>query len=304
MSAPPPKRPAILAVDLGGTRMRVAVFGLDGVLRTKSVSPTPPDRPQALPEAMREAIAAGGAEIGLAVVGVPGPVDYVRGEPLRLPNLPAWEGRLSGRGLADALRLPVIFANDADLAAVGEHRFGAGIGTSDMLYVTASTGVGAGVIIDGRLLHGRRSLAEAGHMVIDRRSGGTMESLGSGTALARLAGEDAALVAQRVRAGDARAREHFLDVADALAIGILNLVYCFMPERVVIGGGLAQAGELLLAPVREYVARHGDSSVSGADIVPAQGGDDVGLLGAFAIGLQSLTDDGARADLVPIQPGA
>ena len=137
---------AILAVDLGGTRLRVAVFDAGGTMVHKAVTRTPREDPGALARAMRDAVAASGVDARAAVVGVPGPVIYATGEVVRLPNLPAWEGRLSAEFLADALGLPVLLANDADLAALGEHRHGAGQGAADMLYVTSSTGVGAGVV--------------------------------------------------------------------------------------------------------------------------------------------------------------
>ena len=289
----------ILAADLGGTRLRIAVFDNHGALLHKDVIRTPPQEPQALPAALQQAArqqatGAGGVAFRAAVVGVPGPLDYAAGEILRLPNLPAWEGHFSARTLANAFQLPVLLANDADLAAVGEHRYGAGQGTANMLYVTSSTGVGAGVILNGRLLQGRWSLAEAGHTIIDYRSAATLESLGSGSALARLAGEDAARVEVKAKAGDSKALAQFQEVADAFAVGVLNLVHCFMPERVVIGGGMARAGDLLLNPVRERLARcDAGFPISAIDVVPARGGDDVGLLGALALALDALAGSAA-----------
>ncbi len=272
-----------LCVDLGGTHLRVAVFSDHGAVLHKSVIATPRDTPEALVAAMKGALADGAVAVRGAVVGVPGPISYRDGQAVRLPNLPGWEEHVAARRLSSELRLPVLLANDADLAALGEHRFGAGRGCSDMVYVTSSTGVGAGVVIGGRLLHGRWSLAEAGHMIIDWRSGATVEEIGSGTALARLAGVDGETVAERARAGDAAALAVFREVADAFAVGVHNLVHCFMPERVVIGGGVSRAGDLLLGPVRQQLDRCTKGcSTSGDDVVVAQGGDDVGLLGAFA----------------------
>lgn len=284
----------LIAVDLGGTRMRVAVFSAEGELLHKSIVPTPRREPQALVQAIRDARDACHVEAGAAAVGVPGPVSYADGTVLRMPNLPGWEQYISRRGLSEELDLLVLLANDADLAALGEHRFGAGQGVTDMLYVTASTGVGAGVIIGGRLLHGAWSLAEAGHMVIERSTGGTVESLGSGTALARLAGVDGATVAARASAGDALALKAFQEVAEVLAIGVFNLAHCFMPQRIVIGGGMSQAGELLLAPVRARLDRCGATCpASGAAVALAQRGDDAGLLGAYALWRETGGENGA-----------
>lgn len=272
-----------LGVDLGGTRMRLAVFDENGRIRQKNVTRTDPEHPECLVEAMRSLIRETALPIERAVVGVPGPISYREGIPLKLPNLPAWEGKLSARQLEDSLDLPVELANDADLAALGEHRFGAGRGVSDMVYVTSSTGVGAGVIVGDRLLHGRWSMAEAGHMVIDWKTGETVEWLGSGSTLARLSGMEGPALDSLIMAGAPNAAAIFASVAAAFAVGVHNLVHCFMPERVVVGGGVSRAGELLLGPLRARLESCTDGCpVSGRDVFIAAAGDDAGLLGAFA----------------------
>ena len=282
----------VLVCDVGGTRLRVAAAEPGGPIVSRQAIPTPKDDPGALVRTMR-LVAETAPPIAGAVVGVPGTVDYSRGEVLKLPNLPDWEGTVNAGGLSADLGIPVLLANDADLAALGEHRYGAGRGSQDMLYVTSSTGVGAGVIIGGRLLSGQLSLAEAGHTIIDRVSGGTLESLGSGTALTRSAGEDAASVANRAAKGDADAVGYFASAAEAFAIGVFNLVHCFSPEVVVIGGGMSQADDLLLGPVRERLAGCGNvCPASHARVVRAQGGDDVGLLGGLAYWTDCSTERG------------
>ncbi|MCH8087239.1 MAG: ROK family protein [Chloroflexi bacterium] len=273
----------ILACDLGGTRLRVAVVDHRGSLDHKQVIATPADDPTVLVRMLREVADSVEGDIAGVVVGVPGPVDYSRGVPLKLPNLPLWEERVGSRSLAEALGMPVLLANDADLAALGEHRYGAGRGYQDMLYMTSSTGVGAGVVLNGRLLRGRLSIAEAGHTIIERTTGGTVEALGSGTALLRLSGENPASVAARAAAGDSEALHYFNDVAEAFAVGVFNLVHCFSPEVVVIGGGMSRSGDLLLNPIRRMLAECGGVCPSSrAVVVEAQGGDDVGLRGAAA----------------------
>ena len=274
---------SILACDVGGTRLRVAVADPDGTVSSKQAVPTPGNDPDALARLMREVIDKGGRTIKGAVVGMPGPIDYQKGEVLNLPNLPDWEGHVSADSLSKELGIPVLLANDADLAALGEHRFGAGRGYRDMAYVTVSTGVGAGVILGGRLVHGKLSLAEVGHTIIDRETRGTVENLGSGTALARLAGEDAASVEARARDGDPDALRYFATVAGDLAIGVFNLVHCFSPEIVVVGGGMSQAGDLILEPIRRVFDACGAGCPSSrVEVVRARGGDDVGLRGAAA----------------------
>ena len=281
---------AMVATDVGGTQMRVAVYDAAGRQRHHRVGPTPHEDPGALVEAIREAVAASPLPVGGAVVGIAGPIDYHLGVPRALPHLPAWEGCVSAQGLADAVGMPVVVANDADLAALGEQRFGAGAGAQDVVYLTASTGVGGGVVLGGRLLRSRYSVAEIGHTVIDRESGASVEGLGSGTALAELSGDDPAAVSARAAAGDERAAALFREVADAFSLGVLNAALCFMPERVVIGGGMSQAGDLLLGPVRERIAA-GPAvlPLRPEDVVLATGGDDAGLRGAYALWLD-LTD--------------
>lgn len=274
---------ALLAVDLGGTRLRVAVFDGGGSILLRSVIPTPLGDPSALARAMKQAASESPLPVRCAVVGVAGPISYRDGEAVDLPNLPGWAPYVSATRLEAETGLDVMLANDADLAALGEHRFGAGRGVSDLVYVTWSTGVGAGVVIGGRLLHGRWSLAEAGHMIIDRRTRETVEDLASGTAIERLSGLRGEVVTARARSGDAEALRLLGEVAEVLGIAVHNLVHCFMPERVVIGGGVAQAGEILLGPVRaELDGCDKGCSIRGDGVALAEGGDDVGLLGAYA----------------------
>ncbi len=277
-----PHRPRILACDLGGTQLRTAVVDAAGQVTQRRAVPTPKGDPGALPALLRDALAEAD-EVDGVVVGVPGPIDYAAGAPTMLVNLPAWEGHVSASILAGRLGLGVLLANDADLAALGEHRFGAGRGFDDVAYVTVSTGVGAGVVLGGRLVRGRLSLAELGHTIIDRHAMKTVEDLGSGTALGRIAGENAAAVSARAQEGDAEAAALFREAADALAVGVLNLVLLFSPQVVVIGGGMSQAGDLLLDPVRQAIAACPASSPAArALVVRAATGDDAGLKGAAA----------------------
>ncbi len=273
----------IIASDVGGTRLRVARMGTDGTVRDRSAVRTPENDPGILGRMIRRALESADGPIDGAVVGMPGPVDYSKGEVLVLPNLPSWAQQVSARSLEEELGIPVLLANDADLAALGEHRYGAGVGSTDMVYVTSSTGVGAGVIVGGRLLHGTQSMAEIGHTIIDRATGDTVENLGSGTALTRLAGEDAASVTALAQAGDPDAVRDMAAVAEDFAVGVFNMVHLFSPERVVIGGGMSQAGDLLLGPVRAMLARSDARFLTArVKVVRAAGGDDVGLKGAVA----------------------
>jgi glucokinase len=291
----------IVASDVGGTQLRVARMGMDGTVRDRSAVRTPENDPGMLGRMIRKALESADGPTDGAVIGMPGPVDYSKGEVLVLPNLPSWARQVSARDLAKELGIPVFLANDADLAALGEHRYSAGVGSTDMVYLTSSTGVGAGVIVGGRLLHGTRSMAEIGHTIIDRATGDTVESLGSGTTLTRLVGEDAASVTARAQAGEPDAVRDMATVAEAFAVGVLNMVHLFSPERVVIGGGMSQAGDLLLGPIRAMLAESDARFYSGrVDVVRAAGGDDVGLKGAVAYWNDTVRTQRAKAINGPV----
>ena len=268
----------ILVVDLGGTRMRTAVLDPYGGLLHRTSASTPPDRPEALAGAILETLESSRFHIAGAVVGIAGPVSYAEGRPLRLPNLPQWEGFVSAEGLARVVGLPVTLANDADLAALGEHRFGAGRGTSDMVYVTVSTGVGAGAILNGRLVHGRRSGAEIGLTIVDVGTGAILEELGSGTALERMTGLSGAQVTLRAAQGDTAAIEAFRRVGRVVGTALYNLARLYAPQRIVVGGGVMQAGVHLLNPVRAFLEERGED----VEVVASALGDDSGLRGGVA----------------------
>ncbi len=278
----------ILACDLGGTRMRIALVSLQGHVHDKQVVLSLDNNPNTLIDALRTALEQAPGKIEGAVIGVPGMVDYHNQEVVKLPNLAAWEGTISGQRLSSALGLETLLANDADLGALGEYRYGAGRGSQDIVYVAAGTGVGSGVVLNGRLLKGRFSLGEIGHTIIDRTTGGTVEELASGIALRRSLGLDVSELAERAAKGDAQAARVFDELCRDLSIGIYNLVHCFSPELVVVGGGMTTAGEPLLEPMRAMLARAGPYRLaSSVRVVRAETGDDVGLLGAAAFWSES-----------------
>ena len=273
----------ILACDLGGTRMRTALVSLDGRVERKQVIPSSGNDPHALTDALHSRLQNSPYNLEGAVLGVPGRVDYHNAEVTRLPNLPAWENSINSAHLSDALGLETLLANDADLGALGEFRFGAGRGSQDMVYVVAGTGVGSGVVLNGRLLKARFSLGEIGHTIIDRATGRTVEQLASGSAIRRSMQLDVSELAARAANGDAEAAKVFDRLCSDLAIGVYNLVHCFSPEIVVVGGGMTTAGEPLLQPMRALLAKAGPYALaSRVRVIKAQTGDDVGLLGGAA----------------------
>lgn len=182
----------LLAVDLGGTHLRSAVVTPQGVAGCHRRIDTPVSSPGTRP--LIEFIRSCDDEPSVAgvVVGLPGRADYEHGRLDRAPNLPpAWVRELNENHLSEAAGIPVTVANDADLAAVAEAWLGTGRNWSDVVYLTVSTGIGAGVVLGDQLVHGSRSLAEIGHCVLDPgslRAGShatTIEDVGSGPALTR-----------------------------------------------------------------------------------------------------------------------
>jgi glucokinase len=207
---------------------------------------------------------------------------------------------------------PVVLENDATAGAAGEHRWGAGAAASNMVYLTLSTGVGGGVVIDGRLYRGSwGNGGELGHVTVDwhgrrcRGCGrrGCLEAYVSGTSIAERAQEagldlrSAEDVAAAARAGEPGAVAIWDETIEALACGLISIVNLFEPELVVIGGGVTRSGDQLLAPVRAAV-REGAMRPAGdaVDVVVSSFGDRVGVVGAAAIVYDRATRQGAHAD--------
>jgi glucokinase len=250
------------------------------------------------------ALAEAGAESSeLAAVGIAcgGPLDATRGtvSPLHLPE---WHDVPIVAMVEERYARPAFLDNDASAATAGEHRFGAGVGTRNMIYLTISTGVGGGVVIDDRLYRGAAGNGgELGHITVDWRGRrcpgcgrrGCLEAYVSGTAIAERAreagfpGSSAADVAESARNGDAVAGGVWEETVEALASGLTSLVNAFEPELVVLGGGVMRAGAQLLDPVRERVRRDAMGPAGeAARIVPAALGDHVGIVGAAAVALE------------------
>lgn len=286
---------SILSVDLGGTNMRAALVSLDGDIQLRASKPTPRDAPcpDALEHLMESVRDQGGGRgsFGTIVIGVPGRVDYCAGRLEHAPNLPAtWLTELTEANLAKLFDAPVFLANDADLAAVGEAYFGAGQPFTDMVYITISTGIGAGVVLDGKLMRGTRSLTEVGHTIIafDHLATGqpaTAEHLAAGPALDRNAtalglGVRGADLVSLVHAGDPLARQAWDKTMRAAGATVANLAHLFSPDVIVVGGGVGRNGALVSEPLNAMLERYGPQNLEvPIAIIEASLGDDPGLIG-------------------------
>ena len=314
-------RPAI-GLDLGGTKILAVVVAADGTVLGRALHPTPHSGRQpliaALAGAVREAAAAAGVALEATAgvgVGAPGPTDPEAGVLLEPPNLPAECQNLPLRDLLQAeLRVRIEVENDANVAALGEHRFGAGRGVGEMIYVTISTGIGGGVLTGGRLLRGAGLTAgEVGHMVLQPEGHdlcgcgriGCWEAICSGTGIARQAREAAAagaapgllqlvggdpagllpaVITAAASAGDAPAQAIIARAVTYNGIGLSNLLHLFSPAMIVIGGGLTHAWDDLIAPGAAWAKAHAMHRPAAAcRIVRAELGDLVGGMGAAAL---------------------
>src|ERR1019366_7536014 len=282
----------VIAVDLGGTNLRVALVDGDGTVLARHRVPTPAQG--SITDALAELIAELECDPDYAaVVAVPGLVDYERRSALWAPHLPpAWVTELAEDRLASRLCRRVSVANDADLAAVGETYFGAGRNATDVVFLTISTGIGAGVLLNRRLVRGRRSVAEIGHTIIDRHAfskgePATLEELASGSSVPRLAhiaavpihsGEQLEALEQR---GNERATALWMEMAENVTIGIINLAWCFGPELIIVGGGIGRE-RALLDPVRERLTQIAPRIAMETSLAEAELADDAGLIGGAA----------------------
>lgn len=305
-----------LGLDLGGTFVKGRLIDADGRELANGSAPTPRTGPADVIAAMRDLgqrLVAGRRLRGVGVA-VPGVIDLRRGEVKFLPNVPGeWEGRPAAHELGDALGAPAFLLNDARAATYGEWHFGAGRGCDHFVMVAVGTGIGGGIVADGKLLTGVDGLAgEVGHTALELHgpictcggwgcaealvSGKTLSTAGRELAAAgeapgllRLAGDDPeritpALIARAAEEGDPGARQLMDEAGYRLGILIGNLVIVLNPARVIVGGGVAQAGAPLFAGIRKtldarvgWFLRH-----TRVEIVAAELGEEAGALGAAA----------------------
>ncbi|MFL5755023.1 MAG: ROK family protein [Chloroflexota bacterium] len=252
----------------------------------------------------REAIAAT-PSIETVGVALPGLFDAATGVARVLVNTPGdWAGTPVGRPIAAAAGVPVALINDGSAFGLAELRLGAGRGAASLVGLTLGTGVGGVVIVDGRLHEGRAGAAgEIGHQTIDLDgplcgcgNRGCLEAFVGADRIAAACGtataEEAVLAAQR---GDRRACEGLSEIGGYIAVGIRNVVAIVAPDRVVIGGGVAAAGDLLLEPIRAAVRRDAAGLVREDEIVLGQLGTWAGAIGAAFHGAEAAQRDEAVA---------
>lgn len=316
-------KPYIVGVDLGGTNVRAAVLerGTEKVvgrgdnlpsLAMEGAAATVGQIAQAARDAMLKANVAPERVLGVGIA-VPGHVKASEGLVKWAPNFKdQWQGVKVAQPVQDALDVPCYLGNDANLAALGEFRFGAGRGTRNLVMVTLGTGVGGGLIVDGKLIEGADGGAgEIGHIIVNPGGRGGNGAFGSvegeaardaiieraerkiqegyQTSLAERCDNQRfvltpAMIAEEAEKGDAIALEVFEETGYYLGLCVANLINLLNPEIAVIGGGIAQAGEIILEPIRRTAYATAIRSLSRTcRIVPAELGDNAGIMGAVAL---------------------
>ena len=306
-------------IDLGGTTVKIAYFDENGTMLEKWEIPTVtadggsrilPDIADSIRQYMDGCGIPDTAILGLGI-GVPGPVN-AKGVVNKCINL-GWGVFNIAEDLSNLVGFPVKAGNDANVAALGEFWKGGGQGCDNMVFVTLGTGVGGGIVVEGRLLHGAHgSGAEIGHLVLNRNETipcncgkrGCVEQYCSATGIVRLAKEAMEGVSElsRLHRANPLTCKDIFDAGkagDALALQVLNQYYAYLgeflaniccvvdPDAVVLGGGVSKAGQMLLDGTRPYFDKYVFHAASGARFALASLGNDAGAYGAFKLALDA-----------------
>ena len=271
-----------IGIDIGGTHIRVAT-GANGEIKQKIDFPTKEFHAsiQEIKGAV-EKLSQTDHIIRIAV-GVPGPLNTRLLKTIRPPNLIGWDNIEIGDILSKLLKSKVVVVNDASAAALGEATYGAGKGKNPVLYYTVSTGIGTGLIVNGKIFHGIIN-PEGGHQIIDRGGprhkgapAGDLESLSSGSAIKRLYGETPT---------EAEGEPEWMEAIDWLAIGLTNSILHFSPEIVVVGGGMTKHRHAFFSPLNKSIEKY-LKEVPQVPIVPTGLGQDSGIIGALTLAERS-----------------
>jgi glucokinase len=314
-----------LGVDIGGTKTIVAVADEEGKIlaqeRIKTLREQGPDvvlsEIEFALKLLLNGIGASRGDVRAIGIGCGGPLDREKGVILTAPNLPGWDNLPIAEYFQRVFRTFVYVDNDVNLAALGEARRGSGSGKDPMVYFNVGTGIGGGIIIDGKVYHGCGNAGEFGHQIIlpdgplclcGRQ--GCLEALASGTSIARRTREylskvsaensiilkyaenieavTAEHVAQAARDGDSVAIQIWQETGMYLGLGVANVVNILNPRLVVIGGGVVKAGDLLLEPLRQTVHQRAMVQLlRDTEIMPASLGDHAGVIGAIYLAMES-----------------
>lgn len=312
----------IIGIDLGGTKISGALANFNGDIVSKCTLSTKAEEGE---EAVLERILFVGESVleeskvnkddVLAIgIGCPGILNVKEGEIVTTPNLPFKNFNVI-KPLKDKFNIPVYLDNDANVAAIGEYVFGAGKGTNNMVFITVSTGIGGGAVLNGKIYRGNTCNAlEIGHMTLEKDGPrcncgnyGCAEALASGTAIGKAAneaiknGKKTSLanyekvtsfeVFKEAEKGDEVAQEILNKALNYLGICVANVITSFDPEVVIIGGGVSKGGQIVFDKINEVVeSRCFEAMWKSTNIVPAALGTDAGVIGAVALAIMERKD--------------
>lgn len=311
---------AVLGIDLGGTKIAAALVDRDRNILWEEKIPTEAasgvDGVVGRMVDLFQRASAHGKPVAIGL-GIPGPLDLNKGMVIKAPNL-GWQNVPITAMMEQATGVKVFLQNDANAAALGEQVFGAGKGISDLIYITVSTGIGGGFVVNNRLIQGRDGGAgEIGHIIVEEDGPlcgcgqhGCLETVASGTAIARMMGErlrngaqsaalemaggdlskvDTVIIGKVAQAGDPLAKDVISIAVHHLGVAVATMVTLFNPGMIIIGGGVANIGDLLFEPVKAAVnSRTFAAFAADLPIVPAALEGRAGVLGAAAVALQNM----------------
>ena len=306
-----------IGVDVGGTNVKIALVDLDGKIAYSNTVPTRAEMgyeagvnniKQAIKDIMQESNQTN-KTIEAIGFGLPGQIDYKEGIVKNLPNIPGWVNIPLAKIIEDEFSIPTRLDNDVRCAALGELNFGAGKGCENLICITVGTGIGSGIILNGKLVRGAANAAgEIGHIKMEMNGGplcgcgdyGCFEAFASGPAIVTMAKEYISggksakykematdgiitpyIVAQAALQGDTVSIQIFKQIGKIIGIGLASVVNLLNPEKIIIGGGVADAGEILLEPIRKTIQdRAMPIQAASLQVVPAQLANAAGVIGA------------------------
>ena len=307
-----------IGIDVGGTNVKIALVDDKGKIIYSNSVPTYAQMgyeytvnniKQAIRDLMKETNTKPSDIQGIGF-DFPGQVDYKTGVVKLAPNIPGWVNVPIAKMIEDEFHIPTRIDNDVRCAALGELKFGAGKGCENFVCITVGTGIGSGLVINGKLVRGAANAAgEIGHIKLQMQDGpicgcgdtGCLEAFASGpsivamaqeylksgksTKFREMAGVDGEItpyiVAKAAEAGDPVAKRIFEKTGYYIGMGLVSVINLLNPEKVIIGGGVAEAGDLLLEPIRKTIkARAMVIAGSSVEIVPAELGNSAGVIGA------------------------
>lgn len=304
-----------IGIDVGGTNVKIALVDDKGSILYSNSVPTRAEMgyeytvnniKQAIRDLMSETKVTNIEGIGF---DFPGQIDYKNGIVRLAPNIPGWVNIPIAKIIEDEFKIPTRIDNDVHCAALGELNFGAGKGCENFICMTVGTGIGSGIIINGKLVRGASNAAgELGHIKLQMHEGplcgcgdhGCLEAFASGPSIVAMAEEyilggkstkfrelasggeiTPFIVAEAAKQGDPVARRIFARIGEYIGFGLSSVVNLLNPEKIIIGGGVADAGDILLDPIKETIKKRAMVVAGSAvEIVPAKLGNTAGVIGA------------------------